>query len=702
MDEKKGCCARAIKCGLDISKYCIENTTTHVAVSYGTVSLALLGGHREKRTFAMNGACVDSLGDCLNLARSGDLVVTGNVYDMISTKCDKYDYVPVGTSSSQQNDGGNTCSNMKYFKVIHKERSRPLSMMVLMPSPSVRNIPGPSVISNRISACNASLHRSADVLLLSTLYSGVPPDGDITCRTDPSSGKMLGTCTQGDIMSCVPRPVREAVAANTVNDLSELRTVTTLFLKLDTYRTDQYLDLADLQPFFLAMQVCLEECGGLLRQFIIDDKGCVLIGLWGVPSASYAGNCSRAVRCAWMMKTEASAHHHSVSIGITTGSVYCGIIGTEHRRDYVAIGKSVNLSARLMSKANGRILLDESTHDKLPLDITYNILQVESFPLKGISKGGKYYSYESAIIPHFADSDLQGDKVMIISRPIRTCLNRILDILDTVVAHPLLSSSWSEFDMSPDTEDSASSPVLVIKGHSGSGKTATLHHFVRTAKAHLCSSHGPPTNLLSPLLVSVKKEDADSQYGAIRRLIEAVWICSGCVSQESRIKAVVKFMLETYPDKSTEERELLVFPIICEAMGFTWSNPAHLLQSDHNAFEHSLVEDVNVMTSLALFVLRSTRASLVALDDVHNMSPKSWTVVMKMCMSSSRSILLLTLSVQDAYGTTGLSRPEGPLYPSAYGPTESSVGALSTKTIYPCDISDSTFLDPADTTVPIR
>jgi hypothetical protein len=34
---------------------------------------------------------------------------------------------------------------------------------------------------------------------------------------------------------------------------------------------------------------------GFLRQFLVDDKGCVLIACWGVPSASYPDNSERAL-----------------------------------------------------------------------------------------------------------------------------------------------------------------------------------------------------------------------------------------------------------------------------------------------------------------------------------------------------------------------------------------------------------------------
>jgi len=47
------------------------------------------------------------------------------------------------------------------------------------------------------------------------------------------------------------------------------------------------------------------------------------------------------------------------SVGITTGDVYCGTVGSYKRMEYAAIACCVNMSARLMGKAKGRLLIGE-------------------------------------------------------------------------------------------------------------------------------------------------------------------------------------------------------------------------------------------------------------------------------------------------------------------------------------------------------
>lgn len=79
------------------------------------------------------------------------------------------------------------------------------------------------------------------------------------------------------------------------------------------------------------------------------------IAMWGVPSFTHANNCSRGLACAVLMSLRVRSVDHACSIGLTTGIVYCGAVGSFNRQDYVGIGDTVNLAARLMAKAEGTV-----------------------------------------------------------------------------------------------------------------------------------------------------------------------------------------------------------------------------------------------------------------------------------------------------------------------------------------------------------
>jgi hypothetical protein len=72
----------------------------------------------------------------------------------------------------------------------------------------------------------------------------------------------------------------------------------------------------------VSAQEVLSKSGAFIRQFLIDDKGCVLIACWGVPTCSYFDNAHRALSSAVAIKTSFNQMGMRVSFGITTGDNY--------------------------------------------------------------------------------------------------------------------------------------------------------------------------------------------------------------------------------------------------------------------------------------------------------------------------------------------------------------------------------------------
>ena len=59
----------------------------------------------------------------------------------------------------------------------------------------------------------------------------------------------------------------------------------------DSYDANgKHRDLLGLQTCFYQAQRVLHSTGAYMRQFLVDDKGCVLIACWGMPSLSYLDN----------------------------------------------------------------------------------------------------------------------------------------------------------------------------------------------------------------------------------------------------------------------------------------------------------------------------------------------------------------------------------------------------------------------------
>jgi hypothetical protein len=129
----------------------------------------------------------------------------------------------------------------------------------------------------------------------------------------------------------------------------------------DSYDANtKHRDLLELQPCFYQAQRILHASGAYLRQFLVDDKGCVLIACWGMPNMSYLDNAHRALAAAAQIRTQFHRYRMETSVGITCADVYCGTVGSMARMEYAAIGSEVNMAARLMGKAKGRLLVGSS------------------------------------------------------------------------------------------------------------------------------------------------------------------------------------------------------------------------------------------------------------------------------------------------------------------------------------------------------
>ncbi|KAL6075024.1 Guanylate cyclase domain-containing protein, variant 3 [Balamuthia mandrillaris] len=193
----------------------------------------------------------------------------------------------------------------------------------------------------------------------------------------------------------VPEPLRKWLEEGySLHHLADIRQTTVLFIGLCGLDTTTMNCFEPLQKALTSAEEVLLHYKGALRQFIIDDKGAVLIAVFGLPHMTLEDDAVRAVNAALVINARLHALNLFNSIGIATGKTFCGNVGSSKRCEYCVVGDSVNLSARLMvasakasngGKASGAIYVDEQTYRVVTESESRFLLQ----PLEPILVKGK-------------------------------------------------------------------------------------------------------------------------------------------------------------------------------------------------------------------------------------------------------------------------------------------------------------------------
>ncbi|WP_395740645.1 adenylate/guanylate cyclase domain-containing protein [Prosthecobacter sp.] len=196
------------------------------------------------------------------------------------------------------------------------------------------------------------------------------------------------------------RSVLNAVADRTVAEQlitqsgtlgGELRHVTMLFCDIRGFTAlTENMPPADvielLNEHMTALTEVAYQHGGIVDKFVGD----LIMVLFGAPQST-GEDAVKAVQCALSMLqvrrrlNEVSKHSLEVGIGLATGPVVAGCMGSDQRLSYTVLGHRVNLASRLCSIAQaGEIIMDGETYED-----SKSFIQAAPMPpmqLKGISE----------------------------------------------------------------------------------------------------------------------------------------------------------------------------------------------------------------------------------------------------------------------------------------------------------------------------
>ena len=326
-----------------------------------------------------------------------------------------------------------------------------------------------------------------------------------------------------------------------------------------------------LQEIFVSLQDMVTSRGGVVRQFLVDDKGCIMIACWGVYSDAVIGLTKECLALDVALSGSNYLRNQQnivPSIGVGSGLTYCGVsfrasthtayhhqttsahhpahisktnalplclfvpwcstlvypntkqvTGSKRRREFAVVGHSVNLAARLMGKAKGRILSCEETYDKCTT--THEFADVEKVKLKNVKYATAVYPVKAAL-----NARVEGDIIFrgreeeeFVQRP--SVMAKCVKVLESDIG------------------------VIIVEGPPGSGKSSVLKMIANHARS---LGHTVHAN------TCVESENS-TPYSVLRRVFRA---CLGLNSDhfeamDTRSKInYITFQLGDLKDRTSE------------------------------------------------------------------------------------------------------------------------------------------------------
>eukprot|EP01127_Copromyxa_protea_P023362 TRINITY_DN8716_c0_g1_i2.p1 TRINITY_DN8716_c0_g1~~TRINITY_DN8716_c0_g1_i2.p1 ORF type:complete len:600 (+),score=107.33 TRINITY_DN8716_c0_g1_i2:33-1832(+) len=360
---------RATQCGLEIQDKLQSydagsiKLTLHIAVGAGTLWTFHLGGINRQYEFFPVGNVFGQISDALDKSKSGEVFLSAPAWELVSDFCE---------GEEQDGDWFVSCVKKDY-----QIPTKPLPRL---------NIP----VDQR--------ERIARILR-SYISIGIQD------RIDAGQSQWLAEMRRISVLFVNLQGLKFQVQGKkaesqpqTSSNVSPLSSSTQLlkgvfpttslnFGQDDSPQPeeeeDQGFDEMQLNEVLKVAQKVIFRGEGFLRQFLVDDKGCTLIAVFGV-FTSHADDAIRAVHAALCIKNQLKSLGLKSYMGVTTGQAFCGTVGCSASQEYAVVGDIVNLSARLMVasyKGQHGILCDSETNEIAGQK--FNLKPLEPIMVKG-------------------------------------------------------------------------------------------------------------------------------------------------------------------------------------------------------------------------------------------------------------------------------------------------------------------------------
>lgn len=402
--------------------------------------------------------------------------------------------------------------------------------------------------------------------------------------------------------------------------LAELRRMTIMFVGVGGLNYEESGIFDQLQTFLTTTQKIIYRYEGSLNKIAVDDKGTVLLILFGAPPLAHEDDPVRALACAQELHQTWSFDNQSpisniqqngselspeqisvrIAIGITTETVFAGPVGSPTEFEYTVMGDAANLASRLMQAAkSGETLCDHSTYNEVKRQWSLEILS--PIKVKGKSQPVRVYRFSGMrALTSFRDE-----------RPL-VGRERELATLNSYV----------------EQVETGYGCIISINGEGGMGKTSLLHEFLKMQekRSNACTSLVGAAHSIGQQTPYLVWREVLTQYFELERLHDS----------EQREKQVVEIIQQLEP--SLEQR----LPLLNDVLDIDLPETAITRLSPRQR------RDSLVFLILQLLQIQARNKTLIiVLDDMHWADSLSWDLALDVGRAITHQPIMLLLSYRE-------------------------------------------------------
>lgn len=399
--------------------------------------------------------------------------------------------------------------------------------------------------------------------------------------------RVVEPAMEAGLRAFVPRVILSRFVAGQTDWLAELRRVTVLFVHLPDLHAAQNLDQA--QAAMEAIQTSLYRFEGSINKLSVDDKGASLLAALGLPPLAHEDDAVRGVHAAHAVQASLRSLGLRSPVGVATGRVFCGPVGSDLRREYTMIGDVVNTAARLMQLTPDDILCDPATYEATKGRVAFDAL--EGVTIKG--KAAPMTVYRPKLEPADRRGHLERKEV---SHPSPTAMigreterQALTERLDDLIRQQ-------------------ASGVLVIEGEAGIGKSRLVDELRAQADikgAQLLLGEADAIEMASP-------------YRAWRSIFTRILALDDAPDEPAARRNQALAQLQTQPDL------LYLSPLLNALL------PLDLPENETTAHMSGEIRAANTRDLLVRLLQRvaDIRPTVVVIEDAHWLDSASWSLAL--------------------------------------------------------------------------